>query len=432
MLEQNEPLDKLPPHSIEAEEALLGSLIIDGDAIFRVIDVLTPQAFYREKNGWVYEACCALCERGEAIDQVTVSHEMSKTEKGEAIGGPAYLSYLVSMVPTSVHAEYYAKVVVNTHRQRRLMQAGYESAMKAMEAKDGSVDECIADAIGSLIELQRDGGGRGVVSPRMRAEFALTYYWRLADREQTVSALFGLPCLDRLGGMAPGEYIIIGGETEAGKTTLLSQIARNVATTGNVLFVSGEMSLVQTANRDVARLTGRYIRQISRGEYSEELMRQIVAAVAVMSAEQVYYYIKGGLTVPMVYAVARSLQAEHGLKLLVVDYLQRLQDSRHGKTSYERASNISEQLKDMAENLDIPVLVASQLSRGVGKPTVARLRDTGRIEEDADFVILLHRNKNNCSDEATLIVAKHRQGGEHLEQKLIFDWRSQTYSEVEG
>lgn len=425
--------ERLPPQDIDAEEATLGSLLIDQESMAKVVTLLRFEDFYREKNRWVYEACVGLHARNEPIDQLTVAHELERAKKLEAVGGAAYLSHLVGVVPTSVHIEHYAQIVYRMSMMRRLIAAGLQIADIGYEAQP-DIDSALSKAQDILFRFSSGQRTNTIVTPSARAEFALDMYQKMASNERPISLPFGFKCLDRLGGMQPGEMIIVAGETEMGKTALLSQIARGVQESANVLFCSVEMTLSQMTHRDIARILGEYIRVIGRGGYSEGLADRILGqGVGELAKERIYYYNRGAMTVPEIHAIARRMQMEHGLGVVIVDYLQRLRDSEKGGTLYERTTNISKALKEMAVELEVPVLVASQLSRSHTntKPTLDRLRDSGRIEEDADWVIFIHRDCEKGSDKASLIVAKHRQGGEHLEQDLTFVRREQRYEEIE-
>jgi replicative DNA helicase len=245
--------------------------------------------------------------------------------------------------------------------------------------------------------------------------------------------------------MQPGDNIIIAGETGRGKTTLAMQLARNAAKRAPVLFCSGEMSQRKLGNREVARLTGHTIPEISLGRYSEETKNQILSQAVGLLAESNIHYHYGKLTVSKIRQLAKQMQVQNGLGIVFVDYLQIVKDERRGRGDYEKVSNISEDLQELAQELDVPIVSGCQLARPNGMlgeklPTLGRLKGSGDIENDADIVLAIHRDKKKDSqgnesqfqleDNGKLIVLKFRQGGATGACEINWDWRKQEYSEV--
>ena len=436
-------LEQLPPHSIEAEEAVLGSLLVDGEAYWQVAGLLASD-FYREKNADVFGAMKALVARGRAIDQLTVATELADKQKLEAIGGGAYLSHLVGVTPTSVHIEHYAGIVREMSLRRKLIVAGQRVQAMAF----GGGDDLVNRAMEAFIEVARGSSSSDLVTPKMRAEQAMERYQRIAELQGGPNLSLGFPALDELGGAGPADVIILGGYPGVGKTTVLMQMMRAMAEVGPVLFVSLEMSRSGLDNREIGRLLGVQTKEIARGKYEGRLLDLILSdGIGGLSEMGVYLYLPARATVMDIEAVGRRMQMQYGLVAMGVDYIQLI--DAPGK-EYERVSSVSQSLKAMAKALDIPVLVASQLHRPQGHdtlrlPGMMDLRGSGYIEQDADLVILLHRpdafitetewerrysNKPYPRGQATFMVVKMRQGGVRLDIPLVWNDKKQEY--VEG
>lgn len=435
--------DRLPPHSIDAEEAVLGSLIIDGEAYWRVA-WLSSGDFYREKNQWVFEAIQAMAARGRGIDQLTVAVELEDRQRLEAIGGPAYLSHLVGITPTSVHIEHYAGIVREMAFRRRLIMVGQRVQTLAYEGGE----DVVSKAMAMFMEASRDSGISGIVTPRERAEMAMERYQHLSELQRGVNLSMGFPALDDLCGAGPGDVIIVGAYPKVGKTTVLMQMARRMAEEGPVLFVSLEMGQAALDHREIARLLGVKTREIAKGKYDGRLMDMILAdGIGGLAEIGVYLYLPARATMVEVEAMGRQMQMVDGLVAVVMDYLQ-LVDAP-GKSEYERVSNVSRSLKVVAKALDVPVLAASQLHRPVSHdavkpPGLMDLRGSGYIEADADVVILLHRLDAFITPQqwekrfpaepypkgkATMMVVANRQGGEVMDIPLVFSAKRQEYRE---
>jgi replicative DNA helicase len=416
--------DKVFPHSLESEEAVLGSLLIDSSAYYTICNDLRPDDFYRDKNCWIYEARQKL----DVCDQVTMAHQLERDGRLEAIGGAAYLSHLIAHVATSVHIEYYADILRKMGNARRLIRAGARISDLGYEQKEDGVSEALKEV------LSLKGKNRDIVSPEDLSEFALGYYDGLANGDIT-PIRFGIKTLDLLGGMQPGELVVLGAETEMGKTTWLNQIARNQK--GPVLFCTTEMTRAQWSQREVARIMRIRMEQLGNPFYLKAHKREWLQAVEDMKKSNLHILV-GSVTTKQIYAEAANLP---GCCLIIIDYLQRLKGVR---ATYESVSSASREIADMAKSLETPVILSSQLSRdsSVGKdgkvinrPLLTRLKDSGNIENDSDWVMFIKRNKEAKHNTpeflmAELIVEKHKQGGNHPTVKLKFNVESQTYEEV--
>jgi len=411
-------------HSIE--EAVLGALLIDPDAYAYIADVLNPDCFQRDKNRWVFEACQKVFNRNEVIDERTIAHELAKAGRLEPIGGAAYLAHLIAECPTSVHIEYHAGILRTLAARRALLSAS--KAIEALAELD-DVDKAYGDAVGIVLNTKGKSKKDRIVTPSETAEYALDRYSRLNSPENKMLISFGLPFLDKQGGMQGGDMGIISGPPGEGKTTFAKQIAGHVAKEhGPVLFVSLEMSQAQMADRNIARLTKEYIVKIMRGKYTEETYDKICGAIGELSNEAIYYYHPAVGNVPLVYANARKMQLQYGLALVVIDYIQLMRDVEGGRGENERLTNISAGIKGIARELDVPIVAVSRINRRKEGGNLERTYGSGALSYDPDWSFLLEREED---DRCKLTITKQRQGGmKDVEQYLKFDWKTQEFSEV--
>jgi len=442
--------EKLPPHNIDAEEAVIGALLIDGEAIHKLS--LVPGDFYSERNSFCYEACVSLSERGVSINHITLAEELERVDKLETVGGAAYLSHLISICPTSLDIVYYAEIVHRMAISRRLITAaGQIGAIGYSGGPDVSQSLDRADEI--LLEVRKHGFPSPIVTPRDRAEFLIDHYEKLYKSEEGISLKTGLVDLNHWlgGGFFNGDLIVIGARPSVGKTSLLQFLANGMGQDKNVLFCSGEMSLGAISDRDVAGLTGEPIGVIRVGGYSDELYSKIVGSLGELDELRVYYYRDTPLTTAKILQAGMAMQLRFGLDALFLDYLGIL-DDEYGKSQYERMGFISRKLKQVARKLDVPLIVAHQLSRGLEqrmdkRPQLFDLRDSGRIEEDADVVMFLYREDYYYSREewerefpggndfyssypegvVEILIAKQRQGQANKIVKVLYDTKHQAY-----
>ncbi|MFH1604459.1 MAG: DnaB-like helicase C-terminal domain-containing protein [Pseudomonadota bacterium] len=426
----NDGAPVLPPNDLDAEEAVLGSILIDSDALPQLVSLLRPEAFYRARHGFVFEAMLSLLGKDTPINQITVASELARQSRLEACGGASYLSHLVVATPTSAYVEAYAESVAAAWRSRRLIEVGQEIAKMGYDRAE--FGDAVADAIGKLSELHSESTSQtDSLGPRERAEFGMARYQEL--RERSAGIPFGIGDLDvATGGAQPGDLIIIGGPTGSGKTALGRQLARAMSRGGMVLYTSGEMSIEQLIDRDTAAESGLSIVQVARGKYSDEHYGLILTAQGVISEMQISDYAPAGLATALILAAARSLQTRgDNLQAVFVDYLQLVRDSgAKGENENQRIGHITYSLKAMARQLRVPVIAMAQLNRsseGLSdkRPTLASLRDSAVIAHAADVVLFLYRDDYYYSKaqwertyatlpyplgDIELIVAKARQG----------------------
>jgi len=418
-------IDKLAPQAVEAEQSVLGSILIDADAILRVADFLRPVDFYRAQHSDVYEAMLALHGQREPIDLVTLGDELRRRDKLDAIGGPAYLTSLMNVVPTAVHAEHYGRIVERKAVLRNLIgAAGKIAAVGYEEANDAEVAIDRAESILFEISQRRTDGGFESLSILLGQAYDRLEYLH-EHRGQILGVPTGLSQLDALlGGLQPSDLIILAARPSVGKTSMALNIAQHAAVRERkkVAVFSLEMSREQLALRLLSAETGINPRPLQTGFVDETDWSKIAIVMNDMATAPMWIDDSPALSVMELRTKARRLEAEqHGLDLVIVDYLQLMQASTSNRDSnrVQEVSEISRGLKQLARELKVPVVALSQLSRGVeqrgtAEPRLSDLRESGSIEQDSDVVIFLYRDgEQNPEAEVELIkakVAKHRNG----------------------
>lgn len=387
----------LQPSNIEAEESLLGSLMIDRAAITCVEPFLKPEDFYRGRNGAIYAAMLALYRQSEPADFITLTAELKRVGKLEDVGGASYLIEVTNASPTSAHAEHYARIVAKHAVYRRMIQAGTNIVAMAYEQPDDP-DAAITRAEAMLYELRETRHSGKLISPRERADRALVRYSDLQEGVMGNGTPFGFLDLDGItGGAHPGELIIVAGRTSMGKTALMQDIAENMATVGrNVLMCSAEMPEWQLTDRSLAARVRQSTQTLQQGPFSDALWAGISEHLGQLAEESLWVYDDPDMTTNGIRATATEMRSRVGLDVLIVDYLQLLHD-RHGVNENERVGRMSRELKALARGLGVPVICGSQLNRECEnrankRPQLSDIRDSGSVEQDADVVMLLHRD----------------------------------------
>ncbi|MFQ6059222.1 MAG: replicative DNA helicase [Anaerolineae bacterium] len=416
-------VDRLPPQNIEAEQSVLGSLLIDPDAIIRVASFLRPEDFYREVHGQIYEAILHLYERREPADFVTVCDELERRGQLEAVGGASYLTSLINAAPTSAHVEHYGHIVERTALRRRLISAaGQIAGLAYQEAEE--VDEVIDQAEQLLF---------GVSQRRLAQELVPVgvllgeYFDRIEYLHQHRGQIVGVPTgfvdLDKLlTGMQPSDLIVVAGRPGMGKSSLILTILHNLATKygGCAALFSLEMAGEQVAQRLIASETGIDSQRLRVGLVRDDEIDLVARAIGRLSETSIFIDDTPAISAMELRTKARRLHAERGIDLVAVDYLQLMRAGVRTENRVQEISYISRSLKSLARELRVPVLAVSQLSRAVEarqekRPILSDLRESGSIEQDADVVIFIYRDEmyNEHTDRkniADIIVAKHRNG----------------------
>ena len=429
--------EKLPPHDIEAEEAVVASLLVDPEAIYKVAPKLKAEDFFREKNGWVYEACRALWERKESINQITVSHELVRRGRLEEVGGAAYLSRLVTELPTSVGVEHYAGIVQRDSTYRKLISAAGQIAQMAYQGGP-EMGDVLARAE-TLVAAVRQGE---TLRDFIHIRELLEGYLESAEAgtggvaAQARAVTTGFMDLDTLlGGLKRGDLVVVAARPSLGKTSLVINFARNAAARqqATVGFFSIEMAAEQMVQRLLAMESGVDSTRLAFGQHSDRDERHISQALGVLSDLSIYFDDSAMLTVAEMRAKARRLHLERGLDLVIVDFLQLMHGGVRAENRVQEVSYISRSLKELARDLDVPVVACSQLSRAAESrathiPQLSDLRESGSIEQDADVVMFIYREEKYVSREewqrlhpdrpsdsyptgmTQIILAKHRNG----------------------
>jgi len=429
--------EKLPPHDIEAEEAVIGSLLIDPDAILEVATFLKREDFFEETNQLIYQACFSLYQRNEVINRISVAHELVRQNSLEQIGGAAYLSHLISTVPTSLHVQHYARIVSRAAVMRRLIGAAGQIAAIGYEAGP-DIDASLNKAEDILFQVRTRQSPRDFVPLRE----VLSQYFEEAGQppmtprgKQVSHVLTGFTALDDfLGGLQRPDLTVLAARPSFGKTSLALNIARSAALNQKacVAIFSLEMSREAVAQRLLASESGVNSRLVRLGRFNERDEVRIMEASGVLSEAPIYIDDSPQLRILDIRSKARRLHFERGLDLIIIDYLQLVQGDGRNETRVQEMSNITRSLKMLARELDVPMLAVSQLSRGVESrpshlPQLADLRESGSIEQDADVVLFIYRDDMYYTPEewsrlhdiesqpypraiADIIIAKHRNG----------------------
>ncbi len=419
--------DKLPPQNIEAEKSLLGSLMLDKNAIVKVVDFLEPRDFYKDAHQEIYVAAQELFERGEPIDLLSVSSRLAEKQKLEFIGGNGYLTELINTVPTAWHVLSYAKAVQKKRILRDLIGASYDiGGLAYKEAEDPDV--LLDEAERKIFSIAQNSLSQNFVVVKEALEEAFERLDRLSRHEENLRGLAtGFTDLDNiLAGLQKSDLIILASRPSVGKSSLAIDIARSIAVNHKepVGLFSLEMSSDQVIDRLIAAQAGIDLWKLRTGRLSgqgeDNDFQKIQQALAVLSEAPIYIDDSAGSNILQMRAMARRLQASRGLSLLIVDYLQLMEPRNTMASMVQQMTEVSRSLKSLARELNIPVLALSQLSRAVEQrtpqiPRLSDLRESGSIEQDADVVLFIYREEKyrqntDKKNVAEIIIAKHRNG----------------------
>lgn len=431
------PSEKLPPHDIDAEESVVGSLLIDGTAIYKISSDLRPADFYSERNMLIFAACQALYTRNEQINQITVAQELARQSKLETCGGAAYLSHVISVCPTSLEIDSYAEIVYRLSMMRKLIAAGAQITDIGYQSEP-DVDTSLGKAEDLLFGLRSGRQGRDFQHIRQ----VLDKYFEPQPEQEEEEALAGHPHTilsgfsgldDILGGMQRSDLIILAARPSMGKTSLAINIARNAAVQQKacVAIFSLEMASEPVVLRLLSSEAGVDYRRIRLGVHlNESEEKQIMEATGLLSEAPIYLDDSPRARIVELRSKARRLHYEHGVDLIIIDHLGLIQGDSKYENRVQEISYISRSLKAIARELNVPLLALSQLSRATEfrtthRPQLSDLRDSGSIEQDADVVMFIYRDEyyyatreewerehpdENYPPPAELIVAKHRNG----------------------
>ncbi len=418
--------DRMPPQNIEAEQSVLGAMLIEKEAISKVTEVLKAHDFYREANRTIYEAILDLFNRNEGVDLITVTEVLRRDNKLEGVGGIAYITSLANAMPTAANVLYHAKIVEEKALLRNLINVstqiagmGYDGAEDAAHILDKSEK--------MMLEVANRRMGRAFTPIK---EILFSAFSKIEQLYATKGGITGIATgfkdFDRLtAGLQPSDLVLIAARPSMGKTAFVLNIAQHVAIREkqSVAFFSLEMSKEQLVQRMLCAEAGIDAQRLRIGELEDNDWKKLVSAADRLSSAGIFIDDTPGITVMEMRSKARRLKVEHDLKLIIVDYLQLMQGSSSSGKSENRQQEISEisrSLKALARELNVPVVALSQLSRGVEsrqikRPMLSDLRESGSLEQDADIVSFLYRedyynpetDKKNITE---IIIAKHRNG----------------------
>ncbi len=424
---------KIPPQSVDLEEVVLGAMMIDKKGVDEVIDILHPDVFYKDAHRYIYEAIFKLFETSEPVDLLTVSSQLKKDGKLELVGGDFYLIKLTQKVASSAHIEFHARIILQKYIQRSLIKISNEIIEDAYdEATD--VFDLLDNAESKLYDVTQGNLKRSAETAQNLVIQAKKRIEEIANKEGLSGIPSGFDKVDKLtSGWQPSDLIIIAARPGMGKTALTLSMARNMAVNNNVpvAFFSCEMSSVQLITRLISSETGLSSEKLRTGKLEKHEWEQLNVKVKALEKAPLFIDDTPSLSIFDLRAKARRLASQHGIKLIVIDYLQLMTagGSQKGGNREQEISTISRNLKALAKELNVPVIALSQLSRAVEtrggskRPILSDLRESGAIEQDADIVSFIYRPEYYKIDEwddeertptqgqAEFIVAKHRNGG---------------------
>ncbi len=422
MKETDLQLVKLPPQNLEAEQSVLGAILIDNNALTRCLEILDPEDFYKGSHRKIFFAMTDLFDKNEPIDLITLTDQLKKNNELEAVGGIAYLSLMVNMVPTAANVKYHSHIVREKALLRGLVQSANEIASKVYE-DNLDAEDLVDYAERSIFKISDKRVKASFVSLKEVIRDSFEMIERLYDKKETITGVSsGFRDLDDLTtGFQKGDLIIVGGRPSMGKTAFALNIAQHVGLElkETVAIFSLEMAREQLAIRMLCAEAMVNSNSIRKGFIKKEDWHKLTSAASNLTGAPIFIDDTSGITVLELRAKARRLKIEHGLSLVIVDYLQLMR----GKGSFERReqeiSDISRSLKGLAKELSVPVIAVSQLNRSVEQrrpptPILADLRESGAIEQDADVIIFLYReeiyNKEAKKGHSEVIIAKQRNG----------------------
>lgn len=411
------PTLRVPPHSQEAEESVLGAMLLDKDAVIAVAEFLRPEDFYDERLKEIYQACLDLYEDREPIDVLTVTEKLKKRKLLKLVGSSSFLGDLANKVPTAAHVEHYGRIVKDTATKRSLMAAATRLVEISMDEGLGA-SEVLDKAEGEILSLSQRSLSKAFISVK---DTLAESFDRLDELHKQGEGLRGVPTGfsdidDALAGMQKSNLLILAARPSVGKTSLALNIAENVSVKSkkSVGFFSLEMSREELVDRLLIAIADIDAWRLKTGKLSEDDFTKLSNAMGELAEAPLFIDDTPALSILEMRTKARRLQVEHGLDLIIVDYLQ-LARSRNLENRVQEVSEISQGLKNLARELKVPVFALSQLSRAVetrggNKPQLSDLRDSGSIEQDADVVMFLWREDPDNPENMMLDIAKHRNG----------------------
>lgn len=425
MKESDLTIDKLPPQNIEAEQSVLGAILLDNNALYTAFELITQDDFYKDSNRKIFMAMTELLEKNEPIDIITLTDHLRRKDHLDTIGGVQYLTSLASTIPTSANVRFHSKIVREKSMVRGLLRSVTDIARNVYETEQDA-EELIDYAEKTIFDLseRRISPSFSVLKDVIKDSFQMIE--QLYDKKEAVTGVpSGFKELDEITtGLQKSDLIIIGGRPSMGKTAFSLNIAQHVGVNLKepVAIFSLEMSKEQLAFRMLCSEAMVDSNNIRKGFIRKDDWHKLTSAAGKLAESPIFIDDSSAISVLEMRAKARRLKVEHGLSLIIVDYLQLMRGRGNAERREQEISEISRSLKGLAKELRVPVIALSQLNRGVEtrtgnkKPTLADLRESGAIEQDADVIIFLYRDEvynkdsNDNKGKAEIIISKQRNG----------------------
>jgi replicative DNA helicase len=415
--------ERTPPQDVVAEQCVLGGMMLSADAIADVVEVLRSADFYRPAHQLIYDAVLDLYGRGEPVDAVTVSAELTKRGEAGRVGGSSYLHTLLSSVPTAANAGYYARIVGDRAVLRRLVEAGTRIAQMGYTA-DGEVDDIVDAAQAEIYAVTERRAAEDYLPLAQIMEGTLDEIESIGNSGGGITGVpTGFAALDELtNGLHGGQMVIVAARPAMGKSTLALDFARaaSIRHGRTAVIFSLEMGRNEITMRLLSAEARVSLQNIRSGRLSDDDWTRLARRMGEVSSAPLFIDDSPNLTMMEIRAKARRLKQRHNLQLVIIDYLQLMSSGKKVESRQQEVSEFSRSLKLLAKELEVPVVALSQLNRGPEqrtdkKPLLSDLRESGSLEQDADIVVLLHREdmherESPRAGEADLIVAKHRNG----------------------
>jgi replicative DNA helicase len=423
-------LGKIPPQALELEEAVLGAVMLEKDAILQIIDIIKPESFYKDEHQKIFQAIVDLTSANKAIDLLTVTEELRKKKQIDEVGGPVYITQLTTRVASAAHVEFHARIVAQKHIQRELIRVSSEIQSRAFD-ESTDVDDLLDFSEGELFNIAQGNIKKESQKVNVLIKEAIH---QMEEASKRADSLIGIPSgftkLDRLtNGWQNSDLVIVAARPSMGKTAFVLTMARNMAVEHNkaVALFSLEMASLQLVNRLIVAETELPSNRIRNGKLADFEWEQLDYKIKKLVDAPIFIDDTPAISVFELRAKARRLKRQHNVEILIIDYLQLMTGTPDSRGNREQeVSTISRALKSIAKELDIPVIALSQLNRsveirsGTKRPQLSDLRESGAIEQDADMVIFIHRpekyglledeNGNSLRGLAEIILAKHRNG----------------------
>ncbi len=425
----NLDVGKVPPQAIDIEEAVLGAILMEKDAVISVLDILKPESFYKDAHQKIYNAIVELSTKEKPIDILTVTEELRSNDELESVGGPFYITQLTNRVASSAHIEYHSRIVAQKYIQRELIRISSEIQNRAFDDSI-DVDDLLDFSERELFNIAEGNIKRETAKINVLIKKAIERIEEAAKHEETlVGVPSGYTKLDRLtSGWQKSDLIIIAGRPSMGKTAFALSMGRTIAVEHNrpIAFFSLEMSSVQLVNRLIVSETELPSNRIRNGNLDEHEWKQLDTKIKQLVEAPIYIDDSPAISIFELRAKCRRLKLQHDIQLIFVDYLQLMTGPPNTLSREQEVSSISRSLKSIAKELDIPIIALSQLNRSVEirsgskRPQLSDLRESGAIEQDADMVLFIHRPEkygifedddgNSLVGLAEILLSKNRNG----------------------